>query len=81
MKKSDKIKEQVLSGSSDANIKFDDLCKLMVFLGFRERTKGSHHIFAKSGIREIINLQPAGNGKSKSYQVRQVRMLIQTHSM
>ena len=37
MNKHEKIKEDVLSGASDANIQFEDLCKLMVFMGFRER--------------------------------------------
>ena len=37
--------------------------------------KGSHHIFFKSGIEEIINIQP-DNGKAKAYQVKQIRELI-----
>jgi len=78
--KCEKTKLQVLSGASDANIAFDDLCRLMVHLGFTQRTKGSHHIFSKGGVREIINLQPDGNGKSKKYQVRQVRNLIQIYA-
>jgi predicted RNA binding protein YcfA (HicA-like mRNA interferase family) len=44
-------------------------------LGFEERVKGSHHIYFKDGIDEIINLQPS-NGKAKPYQVKQVRELI-----
>ena len=36
---------------------------------------GSHHIFIKDGIDEILNLQPKGS-KSKSYQVKQVRNVI-----
>ena len=39
------------------------------------RQRGSHRIFYKDGIDEIINLQPNGN-KAKPYQVRQVRKLI-----
>jgi predicted RNA binding protein YcfA (HicA-like mRNA interferase family) len=76
MGKHEKVKEQVCSGESNANICFDDLCKLVRALGFAERTKGSHHIFSKSGVHEIINLQPDSNGKAKSYQVRQVRSII-----
>lgn len=44
-------------------------------LGFDERIKGSHHIFTKDGIPEILNLQPKG-AKAKAYQVRQVRNVI-----
>ena len=39
------------------------------------RTKGSHHIFTKEGIPEILNLQPKGSA-AKPYQVRQVRGVI-----
>jgi hypothetical protein len=50
-------------------------------LGFRERIKGSHHIFTMPNVREIINLQPDGNGKAKKYQVRQVRFLMQNYAI
>ena len=45
-------------------------------IGFAQRIKGSHHIFSKEGIEEIINLQPVLGGKAKPYQVKQVRNLI-----
>jgi predicted RNA binding protein YcfA (HicA-like mRNA interferase family) len=44
----------------------------MLALGFEERIKGSHHIYSKEGINEIINLQPKGSD-SKAYQIKQVR--------
>ena len=81
MSRHETIKQQVLSGASDANINFDDLCRLVRDLGFRERTKGSHHIFSKSGVFEIINLQPGGSSEAKSYQVRQVRKLIVNYKL
>jgi predicted RNA binding protein YcfA (HicA-like mRNA interferase family) len=62
-------------GCSDANIPFDSLCGLLRQLGFDERIRGSHHIFAKESIAEILNLQAKGN-KAKPYQVQQVRKLI-----
>jgi len=37
--------------------------------------KGSHHIFAKPGVVEILNLQPRGS-LAKPYQVKQVRAVI-----
>lgn len=49
--------------------------KFILELGFTERIKGSHHIFSKDGIAEIINIQP-NNKLSKTYQVKQVRNLI-----
>ena len=48
---------------------------LLKNLGFDERVRGSHHIFTKAGIEEILNLQPKGN-LSKPYQVKQVRSVI-----
>ena len=48
---------------------------LLRHLEFDERIKGSHHIFTKSSVREILNLQPKG-GKAKAYQVKQVRNII-----
>ena len=65
----ERVRERVLLGASDANIDFNDLRKLLDGLGFNERIKGSHHIFTRTGIDEIINLQPKGN-KAKPYQVK-----------
>ena len=74
MSKLEKILFQILQGTSDKNIPFKDLKSLMLALGFEERIKGSHHIYSKEGIIEIINLQPKGSD-SKAYQVKQVRQL------
>ena len=75
MSKASKIENQILSGKSDANIDFNDLCRLLANYEFDERIKGSHHIFTKFGIEEIINIQPISS-KAKAYQVKQVRNLI-----
>lgn len=75
MTKRDKLLTKILSGTSDANTQFDGLCQLLRNLGFEERIKGSHHIFTKEGIEEMLNLQPRGTN-AKQYQVKQVRMVI-----
>ena len=75
MGRAEKTLEQVLSGQSDANVGFEDLRNLLINLGFRERTRGSHHIFRRPGIEEMINLQREG-ANAKMYQVRQVRAVI-----
>ena len=67
--------ERILRGTSDANVAFSDLCELLRDLGFAERVRGSHRIFARADVEEIINIQPKG-AKAKAYQVRQVRNLI-----
>jgi hypothetical protein len=71
----DKTLFAVLRGTSDANIRFEDLRRLLLRLGFEERIRGSHQIFRRAGIEEKINLQKDGN-KAKAYQVRQVRAVI-----
>jgi predicted RNA binding protein YcfA (HicA-like mRNA interferase family) len=65
MSKLKKSAKQVLSGSADTNINFSDLCRILEIPGLQNRIKGSHHIYYKEGISEIINIQPAGN-KAKS---------------
>jgi hypothetical protein len=79
MSQRDKLLAKILIGDSDNNIPFDPLCELLQFLGFEMRIRGSHHIFTKSEIPDILNLQP-DNGKAKRYQVRQVRaVFLQYH--
>ena len=75
MAKRDTLLIQVLSGTADPNVPFDGLRRLLGRLGFVERIRGSHHIFAKTGVEEILNLQPKGRD-AKAYQVKQVRAVI-----
>lgn len=71
---------QVLDGTRDASVRFDALRALVLVLGFAERTNGSHHVFTKSGVRDILNLQRDGRN-AKPYQVRQVRRVIGTYHL
>ncbi len=66
---------RVLSGTADAAIRFDDLCRLLESPGFDKRVRGSHHLFRKSGVKEKLNLQRAGSN-AKPYEVQQVRAAI-----
>ena len=75
MSQQDKLLAKILSGASDTNISFERLCQLLIRLGFDERIRGSHHIFTKEGVEEILNLQPK-QGKAKAYQVKQVREML-----
>ena len=76
MSRPKKTLDRVLTGTADANIAFADLCGLLAHLGFAERVRGSHHIFTREGVDEILNLQPGPGGKAKPYQVKQVRTVI-----
>jgi hypothetical protein len=75
MGKHEKLLLQVLRGTSDANIPFEGLRALLHWLGFEERIRGSHYIFTREGVAEILNLQPKG-AQAKAYQVKQVRQVI-----
>ena len=80
MAKAAETLRKILTGQSDAGIAFSDLRRLLLRLGFAERVRGSHHIFTKEGIEEILNVQPRG-GDAKPYQVKQVRGVIVRHGM
>lgn len=60
MSKHEEVMGRILSGTSDANIAFQDLRHLLLRFGFEERIRGDHYIFAKDGI----------GAKAKPYQVR-----------
>lgn len=79
MAKYEDLALRILRGGSDTNIRFDDLRRLLRRLGFAERIRGDHHIFAKDDIAEILNLQPRGR-QAKPYQVKQVRgVMVKYH--
>ncbi|MCL4203584.1 MAG: hypothetical protein KJ000_13860 [Pirellulaceae bacterium] len=71
----EKTLDRVLRGTADASVAFADLCALLRHFGFDERVRGSHHIFTRVDVLEILNLQPRG-GQAKPYQVKQVRGVI-----
>ena len=60
MTQKDRVLSQILGGRSDANVNFNELRSLLRSLGFSERIRGSHHIFAHEDVQEIMNLQPKG---------------------
>ncbi|WP_337177382.1 type II toxin-antitoxin system HicA family toxin [Paludisphaera sp.] len=72
--------DRILRGTSDASIRFDELRAVLLHLGFDERVRGSHHIFTRSDIPEILNLQPRGSA-AKPYQVKQVRAMIDARGL
>ena len=44
------------------------------------RTDGSHHIFTRPDIPELVNLQNI-KGQAKPYQIRQFLKLVETHNL
>ncbi|MCB0114666.1 MAG: type II toxin-antitoxin system HicA family toxin [Caldilineaceae bacterium] len=75
MSQFEKALDKLLRGRSDQNFGFEDLCHILRRLGFDERVRGSHHIFTRYNVVEILNLQPKGS-KAKAYQVKQVREIL-----
>lgn len=75
MSQYEKLLLSILSGTQDRNILFADLQAVLDRLGFQCRIKGDHFIYTRSGVEEIINIQPVGN-KAKPYQVKQIRTII-----
>lgn len=80
MGRHDKLLAQILGGRADANIGFDALCALLRHLGFSEGTRGSHHVFRREGVEELVNLQRDGH-EAKVYQVRQVRAVLTKYGL
>jgi hypothetical protein len=70
-----RVLQDVLQGTRDANVRFEELRSLLSALAFEERIRGDHHIFSREGVSEILNLQPRGS-LAKAYQVKQVRCVI-----
>lgn len=75
MSQFEKLLFKLLGGKSDNNFTFDEICNLLERLEFEYRIKGSHFIYYKNGINEIVNIQNL-NGKAKAYQVKQIRNII-----
>lgn len=80
MSRHEKLLAQILGGRADTNVGFDALRALLRYLGFEERSRGSHHIFRRAGVEELVNLQRDGD-KAKVYQVRQVRAVLVKHGL
>ena len=58
-------------------LRFTEACQLAGAFGFRHsRTKGSHAIFSRPGVRPIVSLQNV-DGSAKAYQVRQMLKLFE----
>ena len=75
----EKILQKILAGSK--NIRFSDMVNLVQGFGFTlSRTDGSHHIFTRPDIPELVNLQNI-KGQAKPYQIRQFLKLVEKHNL
>ncbi|HEX8330060.1 MAG TPA: hypothetical protein VF629_21165 [Hymenobacter sp.] len=76
MSQRQKFLARLLSGQHDNDIDFAALCVLLKLLGFTQRIKGSHHLFGKTSVADLLNLQPTTGNKVKPYQAKQVRKML-----
>ncbi|MDZ7663767.1 MAG: type II toxin-antitoxin system HicA family toxin [Desulfotignum sp.] len=77
--KSRKLLQKILGGSK--NIRFTEMVNLIEGFGFKlSRTDGSHHIFTRPDIPELVNLQDI-KGQAKPYQIRQFLKLVEKHNL
>jgi len=64
-----------------ANVNFEELCTAAGSFGFKFRGgKGSHRVFVRKGIREMLNFQNV-RGKAKPYQVKQFIRIIEKYNL
>lgn len=61
---------------SPRNLRFEELCKLALCLGFEfSRQSGSHRMYVHPTLppeRRRMNFQEARDGKAKEYQIKQL---------
>jgi len=63
------------------NVRFEHLCRAAEQFGFTCRSgKGSHRIYSREGVRELLNFQDVA-GMAKPYQVKQLCKIIEEYSL
>ena len=74
-----KLLARILGGSR--NVRFSEFVNLVEAFGFRlSRISGSHHIFTRPGIPELVNLQVV-DGQVKPYQINQWLRLVERYNL
>lgn len=74
-----KLLKRILDGNRD--VRFSEFISLIEAFGFRiSRVTGSHHIFVRDGVRELLNLQNVG-GRVKPYQIQQWLKLVERYNL
>lgn len=74
-----KLLQKIIGDSK--NIRFTEMVNLVEGFSFKRiRTDGSHHIFSRPDIPELVNLQDV-KGQAKPYQIRQFLKLVEKHNL
>lgn len=61
-----------MGGRHDADFSFNQLCSLLISVGYTMRKAHGGHVTFQQGT-SFLNLQSTPGGKAKPYQIRQVR--------
>jgi predicted RNA binding protein YcfA (HicA-like mRNA interferase family) len=63
-------------------LRFGEFTSLIQAFGFvLDRQRGSHHLFVREDVRELVNVQPRSDGKAKTAQVKEFLDLVQRYSL
>jgi predicted RNA binding protein YcfA (HicA-like mRNA interferase family) len=72
---------RILARGHLQNVAFADFVHLVKGFGFELlRASGTHHIFGRPDIPELVNLQEVG-GQAKPYQIRQFLRLVERYNV
>jgi hypothetical protein len=62
-------------------VRFERLCTIAEVFGFRfSRQSGSHKVYVRDEVEEILNFQDVG-GKAKPYQVKQFIDILEKYNL
>jgi hypothetical protein len=79
MSKAEKLFAKVRNNPQ--NVRFNEICKLAEAFSFKYKGgKGSHVVYGRKGVTEIINFQNV-NGMAKPYQVKQFLKIIEEYAL
>ncbi len=77
--KANKLLQKLIQSRN--NVSFDDFVHCIELVGFKlKRVSGSHHVFSKEGIPDLVNVQCI-NGKAKPYQISQFLRILKLYDM
>lgn len=77
--KKQKVLQKILNNPN--NVRFLEVKSIVEAFSFKlSRISGSHHIFTRPDVSEIVNLQNV-NGQAKSYQVKQFLSLVERYNL
>jgi hypothetical protein len=74
-----KLLEKIYNNTK--NVKFSEFILLVEAFGFTQmRVRGSHHIYAREGVYDMVNIQN-DKGEAMPYQVKQFLNLVEIYNL